>query len=49
MIPKTLKGLKRLQSDNGPVNPNVYWHRPARPKCTVCGRKIRGTNHQKGH
>lgn len=44
-----LKGLKMLRSKNGPQNPNQYWKRTPRVRCSVCGMKIRGTNHNQKH
>lgn len=45
------KGLKQLRepTSKGPVDPNKYWKRAARKKCSTCGRKIRGPNHVAGH
>lgn len=41
------RGLKRLRCGKGPQDPNQYWKRMARPRCLVCGKKIRGINHAK--
>lgn len=46
---KTHHGLKYLRSADGPVDPNAYWHRAPRKRCSVCGKKIRGSKHDKGH
>jgi len=43
------KGLKQLRSGTGPVDPNKYWQRKPREKCKVCGKRIRGPNHDVGH
>jgi hypothetical protein len=44
-----MKGLKLLRSVNGPINPNTYWRRQPRKRCSQCGRRIRGPNHAAGH
>ena len=43
------KGLKRLRSELGPIDPNRYWGRAPRKRCPQCGRKIRGSSHSVGH
>ena len=43
------KGLKLLRSGYGPIEPNHYWRRALRKRCSVCGRKIRTKNHNAGH
>jgi hypothetical protein len=42
-------GLKFLRSTGGPVDPNVYWRRTTRKRCSVCGKKIRGSKHDARH
>jgi hypothetical protein len=42
-----MSGLKMMRSQDGPKNPNTYWQRRARKRCS-CGHHVRGPNHENG-
>ena len=46
---KQYLSLGHFRSKNGPIEPNRYWQRAPRKRCQVCGRRIRGKNHDLGH